>query len=126
MSDEHKASLAQGREEGRAIRNYLQALEDHRPKRGRRRTPESMTARLESIEAELPTADPLRKLSLIQERNDLRDELAKPTQAVDLKALEQTFVKHAKPYSERKGISYAAWREIGVAPTTLKAAGITR
>ena len=32
----------------------------------------------------------------------------------------------AKGYSERKGISYAAWREAGVPAATLKAAGISR
>ena len=43
-----------------------------------------------------------------------------------MKALEKAFVKHAKAYSDSKGISYAAWREIGVTPEVLKAAGITR
>ena len=45
---------------------------------------------------------------------------------VDLSALESAFVKTAGKYSERKGISYAAWRQLGVSADTLKKAGITR
>ena len=43
-----------------------------------------------------------------------------------LTQLEAEFVKFAKSYSERKAISYAAWREVGVSAATLKAAGIGR
>jgi len=35
-------------------------------------------------------------------------------------------VEVAKSYSSRKGISYAAWREVGVEPAVLKKAGISR
>ena len=31
MSDEHKAALAEGRDQGRAVRRYLEALETSRP-----------------------------------------------------------------------------------------------
>ena len=41
MSAEHKAALAEGREQGRAVREYLEALEAHKPRRGRKRTPDS-------------------------------------------------------------------------------------
>jgi hypothetical protein len=44
----------------------------------------------------------------------------------DLSDLEAEFVAAAKGYSERKGISYAAWREAGVSAATLSAAGISR
>ena len=50
MSDTHKAALAEGREQGRAVRRYLEALEAHKPRRGRKRTPESMEKRLAAIE----------------------------------------------------------------------------
>ena len=33
MSAEHKRALAQGREQSRVVRNYLEALEQNRPKR---------------------------------------------------------------------------------------------
>ena len=58
MSDEHKTALAEGRDQGRAVRRYLEALEANKPRRGRRRSPESIAKRLAAIETDLPTADP--------------------------------------------------------------------
>jgi predicted RNase H-like nuclease len=126
MSDSHKAALAEGREQGRKVRRYLEALEAHKPKRGRKRTVESIQKRLEQIEAMLPSADPLKRLQLVQERIDLQRQLEAQTQETDLKALEADFIAVARAYSERKGISYAAWRELGVPIDTLRAAGINR
>ncbi len=126
MSDEHKAALAAGREEGRAVRRYLEALHAHKPKRGRKRTPDSIKKRLDRIEVELQEADPLRALQLRQERRDLADELEAAGEKVDLTALEKDFVKAAKGYSQRKGIAYATWREAGIDAAVLKKAGIGR
>lgn len=126
MSDEHKAALAEGRNQGRAVRRYLEALDTHRPKRGRKRTPDSMQKRLARIDVELASADPLKRLQLIQERLDLSAELEAAGEKVDLSGLEQEFVDAAGAYSARKGISYAAWRELGVEPAVLKRAGISR
>ena len=126
MSDEHKAALAEGRNQGRAVRTYLEALEAHKPKRGRKRTPESMQRRLQKIEKEIPAADPLTRLHLIQQRIDLEADLAAAGETVDMTALEAGFVGSARAYGERKGISYSAWRELGVPAATLKAAGISR
>ena len=103
MSDAHKAALAEGRAQGRAVRRYLEALEAHKPKRGRKRTPDSMKKRLDRIAAELQTADPLKRLQLRQERLDLESELSSATNKIDLGSLEQEFIESAKPYSERKG-----------------------
>lgn len=44
----------------------------------------------------------------------------------DISKLEAAFVAVAKSYSERKGITYAAWREAGLAAATLRMAGISR
>jgi hypothetical protein len=126
MSDAHKAALAEGRSQGRSVRRYLEALEQHKPKRGRKRTPDSMQKRLDRIEDELATADPLKRLQLVQERIDLRAQLEASDEKVDLSQLEADFVAAAKAYSERKGISYQAWRELGVSAATLKAAGVSR
>jgi hypothetical protein len=126
MSDQHKAALAEGRNQGRSVRRYLEALDAHKPKRGRKRTPDSMQKRLARIETELASADPLRRLQLIQERIDLHAELESAGAKVDLTELEQEFVDAAKAYSERKKISYAAWRELGVEAAVLKRAGISR
>ena len=126
MSNEHKAALAEGRSQGRAVRRYLEALEAHKPKRGRKRTPDSVRKRLERIETEIPAADPRKRLMLIQERLDLQAELANSEDAVDLEGLESEFADVARDYGQRKGISYAAWRELGVSPAVLKRAGIGR
>jgi hypothetical protein len=126
MSDEHKAALAEGRNQGRAVRRYLEALEDNRPKRGRKRTEDSVARDLARTEEELATADALRRLELIQRRLDLQVELERMGTTVDLSALEAEFVAVAKGYAQRKQISYEAWREAGVSAATLKAAGITR
>ena len=126
VTEEHKAAMAQGRVEGRAISAYLDALATHKPKRGRKRTPESIDRRLAAIDDALPTANSINRLSLIQERLDLQQEKASMGEAVDLTSFEDTFVAAAKGYSERKGISYAAWREMGVPADILKRAGIGR
>jgi hypothetical protein len=126
MSEEHLQALAKGRSEGAAVRRYLVALESHKPKRGRKRTPDSMMKRLKMVEAQLPKADPLTRVHLLQERMDLQHALAASQEALDMQALEDDFVKAAKTYGERKKISYAAWREAGVGPIVLKKAGIRR
>lgn len=126
MSAQHKAALAAGRNESRAVKNYLDALEATKPKRGRKRTPDSIKKRLVAIDSEYEDADALGKLNLAQERMNLEGELEAMDHKVDVAALEVAFVKSARSYSARKGISYAAWREVGVQPAVLKKAGITR
>lgn len=126
MSSDHKEALAVGRAEGRAIRAYLEALESNRPKRGRKRTKESIKARLEVLAEQLETADPLKRLQLAQEELDLSEELERMDQGTDLNELEGEFVKVAQSYASRKGISYAAFREVGVPAAVLKEAGISR
>jgi hypothetical protein len=115
-----------GRQESKAVREYLEALEAHRPKRGRKRTAESVERRIATIDEQLPEADPLTRVNLIQERMDLEIELASMDAGENLEALEEGFVASAQSYSERKGITYAAWREVGVDAAVLKRAGISR
>ena len=126
MSAAHKKALAEGRKLGQSVREYLEALDEHRPKRGRRRTPDSIRKRLDAIDDRLKTAKPLERVQLAQERINLRGELSKLDVKVDLSKLEAAFVKAARDYGERKGISYAAWREAGVPAEVLRKAGITR
>ncbi len=126
MSDAHKAALAKGREEGRIVRQYLEALESTKPRRGRKRTPDSIRRRLSAIEAALPTAEPLSRLHLVEEKQRLEAELSTTGDTVDLGALEKSFVKVARPYGERKGISYSAWRAVGVSAPVLQQAKIAR
>jgi hypothetical protein len=126
MSAAHKEALAIGREEGRAVRQYLEALEAHKPKRGRKRNPETIQRRLDQIEDRLESTDPLSRVHLVQERMNLQAELAAKDAVVDLAALEEDFLQAAKNYGDRKGISYAAWREAGVDAGVLRNAGIRR
>ena len=125
MTDEHKAALAEGRIQARAIKSYLSALGNRRP--GRPVTRESLTGRLERLNDRIESEDdPLARVELIQQRQDVEDQIATLADETDFVALESGFTQHAKAYSERKGISYSAWREIGVPAATLRAAHIPR
>jgi hypothetical protein len=126
MSAEHKAALAKGREEGLAVRRYLEALESSKPRRGRRRTASSIEPKLAAIDEELATADPLTRLHLLQQRKDLQEELSGLDDVQDISELEEHFVAAAKSYGERKGISYATWRSAGVSAAVLQRAGVAR
>ena len=126
MTDEHKAALAKGRMEGRIVREYLEGLRATKPKRGRKRTPETIRKQLEAVDVELASASPLDELLLVQERRDLEAELAAKSNSIDMDALESAFVDVAKSYSDSKSISYASWRDVGVPAGTLKQAGISR
>ncbi len=128
MTEEHKTALGVGRAQGRIVRAYLEALEANKPRRGRRRTPDSIRKRLATIDAEFGEANALQRLEFTQERLDLGAELEKLETAgtTDLAALEAEFVTVAKDYADRKQISYAALREVGVPAEVLKQAGIGR
>ena len=126
MTKAHKQALAAGRAEGKIVRDYLEALKRTKPKRGRKRTPESIKRRLNTIKKEFENVDAVTQLKYAQERLDLAIELAELTAKVDIAPLEKAFVKIAKGYGERNGITYSAWREIGVDATVLKKAGVTR
>ena len=125
MSEEHKAALARGRKESRAVKRYLEAIASRKP--GRPVTPERLKERIVSLEERIAsTDDPLKALELRQARLDAESALAKTEAAVDVEEAEAAFVDVAKSFSERKGISYGAWREQGVPAAVLSRAGIPR
>ncbi len=126
MSEAHKAALAKGREEGRAVRLYLEALASGKRRPGRQRTPVSIKKRLDKLDWEIETADSFDRLHLVQERRNLEVNLAEAEQPSDLVGLEKGFVKVAKTYGERRGIAYSTWRMVGVRPDVLQKAGIAR
>jgi hypothetical protein len=126
MTDAHKAALAKGRTESQAVRVYLETLRANKPVRGRKRTADSIAKRLDAIDSERATADAVKELRLVQERLNLEAELAHMGGVVDTSALEGEFVKVAKAYGQRTGVSYAAWRAVGVPAAVLTSAGITR
>jgi hypothetical protein len=118
MSDSHKAALREGRVEGRAVREYLEALRSTKSRQGRRHSAASITRRLGDVDDLLTDADALTELKLIQERRNLVAERAAMDASVDTAGLEDAFVAVAQSYGERQGISYATWREIGVPPAS--------
>ncbi len=126
MSNAHKNAIAEGREQSKAVAAYLDALESNKPKRGRKRTPESIDKQLSALDEKLSKANALSRLQIIQDRMDLLAAKETLKADVDLSTFEDDFVAVAKSYGDRKGISYAAWRELGVPAPVLKKAGITR
>ena len=71
---------------------------------------------------EMPGAPPLIVTTPDQAELEAMADRAK----VDLSDLEVAFAEHAASYGGRRGISYSAWREVGVSAATLKKAGIRR
>lgn len=122
--------MAEGRTQSSVVRRYLEALDEiNGPKRrGRRRTPEQINQRLIDITSKMRDVNALERVRLAQEKRDLEADLASRNGAssVDLDALEKEFVKIAKPFGDRQGITYGAWRDVGVPALVLSTAGIKR
>lgn len=108
------------------MREYLEGLRATKPKRGRKRTAETVNQRLEQIAEELTDASPMDELKLVQERRNLERELEALSDTIDMEQLEKSFIDVAASYSEAKKISYASWRDVGVEARVLKAAGVSR
>lgn len=125
MSAEHKAALVQGRKEAKAIKVYLDALASRRP--GRPVTKDSLEKRLASVQERLASErDALKRVDLHQAKIEIEDGLESSEESVDLSKLETAFAEVASAYSDRKGISYAAWRSAGVPSSVLKRAAVAR
>jgi PadR family transcriptional regulator PadR len=103
-----------------AIRCYLEILEA-------RRRPTSPDAgdheQIAALDARLDQTPPFASVQLRQRRPELG---SAPALAGDehLEAAESAFIAVARPYSEAEGITYAAWREVGVEARVLLAAGV--
>ena len=90
MSDEHKAALARGRKETRAVKRYLQALGARKP--GRPVTPERLKERIAALGGKIAEeADPLKALEMRQSRLDAEAALAKAEATDDMESLEAGF-----------------------------------
>lgn len=126
MSDEHKQALARGRAQGKAVRDYLGALEKHR---SRGRTPDRATLqqRIDEVQRRIDAEEnPAKRVELIQRRLDHEEQLIALEDEPDMEALQDAFVDAVREYSERKGISYHAWREAGVPADVLRQGGVKR
>lgn len=123
MSKEHKDALAEGRRQSRAIKAYLSTLKSKRP--GRPVTTDSLQSRLDRIIKQIDeTTDPLDAVNLMQTKLDVEAQMARMGGSQSTDELEKGFIEYAKGYSERKGISYTAWRQVGVPAVVLRQAGI--
>lgn len=126
LSKDHLDALAEGRREGRTVRSYLDALEETRPRRGRKRSVDTVKGQLATVGQDLVDATGLDRLLLLQRRVDLEAELDALESKVDIGPIEEAFVGVAASYSKRKGLSYQVWRDAGVSAAVLKRAGISR
>ena len=125
MSKEHREALARGRRESRAVKRYLEALNSR--KQGRRTTPERLQEKIAGLEKKIGSeSDPNARVILRQQRLDAQRDLKAAGNVASLEDLERGFIKMAKGYSSRRGISYTAWREEGVSAEVLRKAGIPR
>lgn len=127
MSADHKKALVEGREQSAIVDRYLKFLDTHKPKRGRKVTPDTVKARLAKFEADLLTATGVERLNLMQQIQDAEARLsdlegAKPEENIE--TLQADFVRVAKSYAEKKGITRATFHNYGVPMEVLKEAGM--
>jgi len=106
------------------IREYLKALE-RLPRH--RQSHDAIRKDLLRVEERIHRARPVERLTLVQRRRNLQTELReRSAHEADVRSLEARFVTVAREYSERTGISYGTWREVGVPAPALQRSGIPR
>lgn len=126
LSDEHKKALAKGRRQAKAVRNYLDALEAQN-QRGRSVDEGTLRQRIDKYQSQVDEEEnAAKRVELIQKRLDAEKKLAEIEERPDMDKLEAGFRGAVKEYSERKGITYTAWREAGVPASVLREAGVPR
>jgi hypothetical protein len=124
MTAEHKKALAEGRRQSKAVKGYLEALSTDRRSVA---DPKQFQKRISDLSKKIDAEEnPSRRVELVQRRLDLENQLADAEGTADLAQLERDFKRAVKGYSQRKGISYKAWREVGVPASVLRDAGISR
>lgn len=124
LTPAHKKAMAQGRREAKIVNRYLSVIADQKPTRGRKRTKETIEARLGKIQEELVNASPVKSLRLTSEIKSLQDELKTFAKRDDKSEVEAEFVSIAKSFGERRQISKSTWKEFGVETEVLEKAGI--
>jgi hypothetical protein len=130
MSDEHKAALAAGAKQSKAVKGYLKALKDS-GKKTKNRPEEDIAADMEAAKAIIKddSAGVLVQLMACKDEAALETELRAAQSAgdgSDWDALTKDFVAQAAAYGERKGITWSVWRKMGVAGDVLVDAGVKR
>jgi len=112
------------RAERRIVREYLEALEATRHRDDSAR---QLQAHLVLLDSLVGHAGPDERVALLARRLELRSAATRCDGGCETQALahaEAAFITVARAYSEREGISYAAWRGAGVEARVLRAAGV--
>jgi hypothetical protein len=116
-SEEVRVQMRQRQEETRIVKAYLAQLSEASHRRRR----DNLERYLDLAETKLAgDLQPIDRLTLLQRKHDL-EAMLQPVGAEDHT---EDFTKVAANYSDRKGIAYRTWREVGVPASVLKAAGI--
>lgn len=132
LTEEHKQALALGRKQGHVVRRYLEALEmGVKPRNGT--DPEAerkeLREKLDKLNHDIETTDsPIQRVQMIQDRLEVEEALAKVEDIADqpdITSLEDEFKAVVADYASRKGLTYKAFREVGVPAKVLKEAGVS-
>src|SRR5664279_5500947 len=104
VSDTHKAAMAAGRETGRAVNAYLHALEESRPRRGRKVSKEDLEKRLAVARKETDIAIGTARLLALQLVEDLDARIKALTSAGTdtLESVEKSSSKQPRPTRTRR------------------------
>ncbi len=96
--------------------------------KGRRVDPKTIERRLAKARQALAAAkNPLQKIELTEKVLRLEKALKEAQKGGGKTSdVEKAFIQHAASFARRKGISYRAFREMGVPPDVLAKAGIKR
>lgn len=122
MTAEHRAALSQGKINNSAIRSYLTALE------GTSESPsgdlEKLKERMKTLEGALANGtDPLQKVRYAQDLINIRRKVTAIQSVADLQENEEKVIPLLLPYSEKAGVTRAAWKLLKVPDRVLDAAG---
>ena len=120
------STMVRNPREGVTVSAYLTALGEEKARGRRKRSPEKLRQRLDVIAEQMDAASQIVKVHLIQERLDIEEALRPEPPSVAYSPLEDAFCSVVGGWSARKGISYSAWREVGVPAAVLKRAGVRR
>ena len=120
----HKKKVFDAKSESQRISHYLRALETRKNGRRPKKNPDVLERRIVSLQKYLKEATGLRRLQAVQRIRDMRRQEAELADAGNFGKYEADFVASAAAYSEKQGIEYGSWREVGVSAAVLKKAGI--
>jgi hypothetical protein len=126
LTPREKEAMSEGRERSRIIDKYLRELATGKyHKRGPGKAdPASIKAELADLDTKLATAEGIQKLLLTQKREQLTLDLEGRGDEDKFQQLEQAFMRVARQFSADRGISYNAWRDMGVPARVLLKAKI--